>query len=267
MTRVTKAVIPAAGLGTRFYPLTRAQPKEMLPLVDRPVIHYVVEEALKSGLDEILIIVGAGKDSIINYFDRHNLDKDSDFDFPDIYFVRQKQLLGLGDSIRHAKKFTNGEPFSILLGDTVYVSGDDRTVTQQMLDIYNRKGKPVISLERVSDEKVGNYGMVNGEPQSDGTLRISEMIEKPSPDSVSTRLGITGLYTVEDDIYDYISRTKPGKNGELQLTDALRLNAIEKEIFGFEIDGRRYDIGTMDMWLRYFVEFIEKDPRYSHILK
>lgn len=270
MSRIKKAVIPAAGLGTRFYPLTRAQPKEMLPLVDRPVIHYVVEEAIKSGLDEILIIVGAGKDAIINYFDGNQLDETHNNEIfasmPDIYFVRQKHQLGLADSLRYAEKFVDGEPFVVLLGDTVYTSNSDLTVTRQMIDIYNRRNKPIIALEQVPKELTRNYGIVEAETQSDGTFLVKDMVEKPNPEDAPSNLGITGLYALESNIFDYIRRTTPGKNNELQLTDALSLLAHETPVFGFEISGSRYDIGSIDLWIKSFLEFIKRDERYRKYL-
>lgn len=270
MTRIRKAVIPAAGLGTRFYPLTRAQPKEMLPLVDKPVIHYVVEEAVESGLDEILIIVGGGKDAIINYFDNSNIDRFFDgaiYDsFPEIYFVRQKHQLGLADSIRYARKFVDDEPFAVLLGDTVYVSNDKNRITRHMIDIYNGKGKPVIALEKVPKDKISNYGIVDGEFGGDGIMRIKRLVEKPVPEEAPGNLGITGLYALEPSIFDYIEKIHPGKNGELQITDALSLMAADDEVLGFEINGRRFDIGNVEMWIQAFLDFLRMDGRYSKLL-
>lgn len=270
MHKIRKAVIPAAGLGSRFYPLTRAQPKEMLPLVDKPIIHYVVEEAIASGLDEILIIVGAGKDAIINYFDSSGLDQvvqnDSFSKLPEIYFVRQRQLLGLADSIRYARKFVDDEPFAVLLGDTVYTSDVAKTVTQQMLDLYEKRGKPIIALERVPPELVMHYGMVEGIVDSEGILQIRGLIEKPSLEKAPSDLGITGLYALTPEIFEYIDRLKPGRNNELQLTDALRELAQSGNLLGFEISGTRYDMGDMELWIKTFVEFIRRDKRYSKLL-
>ena len=271
MTRIRKAVIPAAGLGTRFYPLTRAQPKEMLPLVDKPVIHYVVEEAVNSGLDEILIIVGAGKDAIINYFDNSILDKQTDNSlldsFPEIFFVRQRQQLGLADSIRYAKKFVDDEPFVVLLGDTVYMSSDNLRVTEQMINVYNKKGSSVIALEQVPIEEVVNYGIASGKADSEGIFRIDQLLEKPSPLEAPSNLGITGLYALEPEIFEFIEKIKPGKNGELQLTDALSVMAAESQLFGFEINGQRFDIGNMELWIQAFIKFVGMDRRYSKLFE
>ena len=183
MQKIKKYVIPAAGAGFRFYPLTRAQPKKMLPILDKPVIHYVVEEAVNSGLDEILIIVGAGKDAIINYFDRHNLDDKMDEyglkELPDIYFVRQKEQKGLADAIRYAENFTGNEDFVVLLGDTIYESYDKETVTSKILEIYQRLKSPVIAVEKVPQDKIQDYGIIRGERVDEDVYRVSQVVEKP----------------------------------------------------------------------------------------
>jgi UTP--glucose-1-phosphate uridylyltransferase len=264
---IRKVVIPAAGIGSRFYPLTRAQPKEMLPLVDRPVIQYVVEEAVKSGLDEILIIVGSGKDAIINYFDRHRLDgkyaDDSIQDLPDVYFIRQKEQKGLADSIRYAKNFTGDEDFVVLLGDTVYHSNYNNTVTSQLIKGYNKNTKTLIGLEKVDQAMVNHYGIVSIDCQ---TMRIKKAIEKPEPENAPSNLAITGTYIFNKDIYDYIAKLKPGKNNELQLTDAINMLCTNDEVYGSIIKGKRYDIGTIDLWLESFLSFLNKNKKYSYIL-
>ena len=252
-------MIPAAGLGKRFYPLTRAQPKEMLPILDKPVIHYVVEEAVKSGLDEILLIVGAGKDSIINYFDKHTLDEtmeDYGFgDFPDIYFVRQKEQKGLADAIKYAQKFTENENFVVLLGDTIYKSGDSKTVTSHIVEKYSIVRSPVIAVEKVSKEKVVDYGIVDPATHHNSLFKIRGVVEKPEIVEAPSDFGITGIYVFNPEIYNYISKLSPGRNNELQLSDAINLMAKERDVFGYIINGRRYDIGTKEMWYKTFVEF------------
>lgn len=266
MANIRKCVIPAAGIGSRFYPLTRAQPKEMLPILDRPVIHYVVEEAVKSNLDEILIIVGAGKDAIINYFDKHPLDDRTEnsgiIDFPDIYFIRQKSQSGLADSIRYAKGFTSDEPFVVLLGDTIYRSSIKGTVTQQLLDIYEKYNSPSLSLEAVPKEKMRDYGMVKTEDISKDIVRITGVVEKPDPEKSPSNLGITGIYAFQDDIYDYISRIRPGRNNEYQLSDAIDIMSKERDVYGHIIKGKRYDIGTKELWIKTFIEFATLDERF-----
>ncbi|WP_298277202.1 UTP--glucose-1-phosphate uridylyltransferase [Ferroplasma sp.] len=265
---IRKAVIPAAGLGTRFYPLTRAQPKEMLPLVDKPVIHYVVEEAVKSGLDEILIIVGAGKDAIINYFDRHILDEKYTDNYmkhiPDIYFIRQKKQLGLADSIKYAKNFTNREDFAVLLGDTVYRSEADSTVTSGLLNDYYKYKSTVIGLERVKKNLVNHYGIVS---MNSVTNIISNAVEKPNPTNAPSNLAITGSYIFTEDIYGFLDTLKLGKNNEMQLTDAINMLCKTYDVYGSIIKGKRYDIGTVDLWLESFLQFLDNNDKYSHILR
>ena len=266
MARIRKCVIPAAGLGSRFYPLTRAQPKEMLPVLDRPVIHYVVEEAVKSGLDEILIIIGSGKDSIINYFDRHSLDDKAEnsgvIDFPDIYFIRQKSPLGLADSIRYARGFTNDEPFIVLLGDTIYKSSSKITVTRQLINLYAKYTSPCLSLEAVPQEKIKDYGMVKTDRISGDIVKIKGVVEKPLPSRSPGNLGITGIYAFQSDIYDYILKIRPGRKGEYQLSDAIDLMCKERDVYGHIIKGKRYDIGTKELWVKTFIEFANADRRF-----
>ena len=252
-------MIPAAGIGKRFYPLTWAQPKEMLPVLDKPVIHYVVEEAIRSGLDEILIIVGAGKDSIINYFDKHSLDdsmEDYGFsDLPDIFFVRQKEQRGLADAIRYAEHFTGEEDFVVLLGDTIYRSGKSETVTSQILDVYAGIKKPFVAVEKVPKEKVSDYGIVDPVNGEDDPFCIKEVVEKPNPEDAPSDLGITGIYVLGKYVYKYISEIQPGKNGELQLSDAYNAMTRDMDVYASRIRGKRYDIGSMDLWIKTFLEF------------
>ena len=260
LEKIRKCVIPAAGLGSRFYPLTRAQPKEMLPILDKPVIHYVVEEAVNSGLDEILIIVGAGKDAIINYFDKNNLDEKMDEygfkDLPDIYFVRQKEQKGLADAIRYGKHFTRGEDFVVLLGDTIYLSNDNRTVTSKILNIYYKYASPLLAVEEVPENKLKDYGIINGSETEKGIYNVKEIIEKPEVSRAPSHIGITGIYVLGDYIYDYLHSISPGKNGEFQLADAYNLLLREKDLLAAKIDGKRYDIGTKELWIKAFQEFI-----------
>lgn len=265
--KIRKAVIPAAGLGTRFYPLTRAQPKEMLPVLDKPIIHYVVEEAVNSGLDQILIVVGSGKDSIINYFDSNKMDEKFDghgFDsLPDIYFVRQKSLNGLGDSIRYAEKFVDGDPFVVLLGDTIYRSSIDITVTSQLINSFQRWKRPVIAVEKVPREKISDYGIISGKELEPGVWSIESLVEKPRPEEAPSNIGITGTYILDDQIFSSIRELKPGRNGEYQLTDALSILSLKQEIIGSEFKGRRYDIGTKELWIKAFMEFVKQDERFK----
>ncbi len=262
LARIRKCVIPAAGIGKRFYPLTRAQPKEMLPVLDKPVIHYVVEEAVNSGLDEILIVVGAGKDAIINYFDKHALDESMDDygfkDLPDIYFVRQKEQRGLADAVRYAEHFTGDEDFVVLLGDTIYRSGINKTVTSQMLDVYGKVTKPLLAVEKVPHEKVSYYGIIYPVKAEEDPLRVKGVVEKPEPENAPSDLGITGIYVLGTYVYDYISQIHPGKNGELQLSDVYNVMIKDMDVYASRINGRRYDIGTMELWIKTFIEFAKE---------
>jgi len=264
LAKIRKCVIPAAGLGKRFYPLTRAQPKEMLPILDKPVIHYVVEEALNSGLDEILIIVGSGKDSIINYFDRHTLDDSMDSygfsDMPDIYFVRQKEQKGLADAVRYAENFTGDDDFVVLLGDTIYRSANERTVTSQILDVYRKIRKPLIAVEQVPREKIKDYGIVDPVDIDSDPFRIKGVVEKPEVERAPSDLGITGIYVLGTYIYEAISMIRPGRNGELQLSDAYNVVTNQMDVYATRINGKRYDIGTMDLWIETFMEFAKHRP-------
>lgn len=259
MERIKKCVIPAAGLGTRFYPLTRAQPKEMLPILDKPVIHYVVEEAVKSGLDEILIIVGAGKESIINYFDKHKLDdKFDDYglkDIPDIYFVRQKEQKGLADAIRYGQTFTGDDDFVVLLGDTIYKSPDNHTVTSRLISEFVKVKSAVIAIEKVPIERVSDYGIIESEKEVNNLFKIKGVVEKPEISKAPSDMGITGIYAFHKEIYNYISKLSLGRNNELQLSDAIDIMSKEIDVYAAVISGKRYDIGNKELWYNTFIEF------------
>jgi UTP--glucose-1-phosphate uridylyltransferase len=269
MAKIRKAVIPAAGLGSRMYPLTRAQPKEMLPILDKPVIHHVVDEILSAGIDQILVIVGKGKESIINYFDYNELDSKFNVtpDFPEIFFVRQREQKGLADAVKYAKKFVNDEPFLVLAGDTIYKSYTDKTVVRQLLDIFDKTQSTSICLEEVPMEKTKYYGIVKGEKVDNNLYLIKDMIEKPEISEAPSNLAITAAYALEPEIFDFIDKINLGKNNEYQLTDALNLMCKDRDIFGVKIEGKRYDIGSKEFWVETFIEFAEKDERFSHIFK
>ena len=255
--RVKKAVIPAAGLGTRMLPITKSMPKEMLPIVDKPVIHYVVEEAIKSGIDDILIITGKGKRAIEDYFDRsfeleyylrekgkiEELKQVEEIgEMIDIYYVRQKKPLGLGDAILHAEKHVNGEPFAVLLGDDIIIS--KKPAIKQLIDVAERKKASVIGVENVPRELVSKYGIIDGEPVEDGLYRIRHLVEKPSPQEAPSNIAVIGRYVLIPEIFDILRETPPGKGGEIQLTDALQMLLNYTEILARRINGERYDVGS-----------------------
>ena len=264
-----KAVIPAAGLGTRFLPATKAQPKEMLPVFDKPTIQYVIEESVNSGVDDILIVTGKGKRSIEDHFDRsfeleHHLKTKGKEDFlkeieyisdlADIHFIRQKKQKGLGDAIYCAKKHVGDDPFVVMLGDTI--TKDTVPCTKQLIDIYEKYGKSVIALEEVPDEKVERYGIIGGEEIEDSIYKIDKLVEKPPLRVAPSNLAIMGRYVLTPDIFDCIERVEPGYGGEIQLTDAL---SKLDEIYGQVFKGESFDIGNRVDWLKTSLKFALED--------
>ena len=273
-----KAVIPAAGLGTRFLPATKAQPKEMLPVYDKPTIQYVIEESVNSGVDDILIVTGKGKRSIEDHFDRsfeleHHLKTKGKEDFlkeieyisdlADIHFIRQKKQKGLGDAIYCAKKHVGNDPFVVMLGDTI--TKDKVPCTKQLIDIYERYGKSVIALEEVPDEKVERYGIIGGEEIEDSIYKIDKLVEKPPLSVAPSNLAIMGRYVLTPDIFDHIENVEPGYGGEIQLTDAL---SKLDEIYGQVFKGESFDIGNRIDWLKTSLKFaLEDDDARDNILE
>ena len=264
-----KAVIPAAGLGTRFLPATKAQAKEMLPVYDKPTIQYVVEEAVESGVDDILIVTGKGKRSIEDHFDRsfeleyhlkrgnkeHFLKEVLDItELADIHFIRQKKQLGLGDAIYCAKKHIGDEPFVVMLGDTITKS--EYPCTKQLIDVYTKYGKSAIAVEEVPDEKVERYGIIGGSIVEDNVYKVDQLIEKPPLKVAPSNLAIMGRYFLTPDIFAYIEEVEPGYGGEIQLTDALaKLDEIYAKVF----IGESYDIGNRIDWLKTSLKFAMED--------
>jgi UTP--glucose-1-phosphate uridylyltransferase len=272
---IKKAVIPAAGLGTRFLPATKAQPKEMLPIIDTPTIQYVVQEAVDSGIEDILIISGKGKRAIEDHFDRNfeleeRLQQKEEAlyqemrrlsDMANIYFIRQKEIVGLGDAIYYARQHTGNEPFAVLLGDTVMTSVIP--VTQQLADLYNQYQSTIIAVETVPADKVNRYGIVGGQKISDSMLQLNQLIEKPAIETAPSNLAIAGRYILTPGIFKAIESTPKGKNNELQLTDAL-LNLLKREqIYSHTIEGKRYDIGNKLDFLKTTVEFALRREEFA----
>jgi UTP--glucose-1-phosphate uridylyltransferase len=272
-----KAVIPAAGLGTRFLPATKAQPKEMLPVFNKPTIQYVVEEAVASGIDDILIVTGKGKRSIEDHFDKsfeleyflrncgkmdNLLEIEAISEMADIYYVRQKKQKGLGDAILCAKKHVDGDAFAVLLGDTIAQS--EVPCTKQLLDIYNEYGSSTIAIEKVPDEKVERYGIIKGKQISDSLYEIDDLVEKPKLHEAPSNLAITGRYILAPEIFDHIENLTPGIGGEIQLTDAMK--SLDK-IYGHVFDGKIYDIGNTVEWLKSSIEIALQDPDVGEDLR
>ena len=273
---IKKAVIPAAGLGTRFLPATKAQPKEMLPIIDTPTIQYVVQEAIDSGIDDILIISGKGKRAIEDHFDRnteleHILEQKGESDLAtsisrigemaNIHYIRQKQLNGLGDAIYYARQHTGDEPFVVMLGDTI----NDAVipVTQQLIDIYNQYHQTIIAVERVPLDKIQMYGIVSGDEVSERVYKVNQLIEKPRPTQTRSNLAVAGRYILTPTIYSMLEKVKPGKNNEIQLTDAIQLLLQRESVYAFIFEGKRYDVGNKLDYLKTTVEMALKREEFA----
>ena len=267
--RIRKAVIPAAGYGTRFLPATKATPKEMLPIVDKPTIQYIVEEALASGIEDILIISGHGKRAIEDHFDsapalEHELARKGKDDLlnlvrettdVNVHYVRQKYMRGLGDAILCARSFVGHEPFAVLLGDDV-VYHPERSALGQLIDVYEETGGSVLGCQVVSDEQVSSYGIVAGETlENPRLMRVSDMVEKPSLEEAPSRMAVRGRYIIRPEIFSILGETKPGKGGEIQLTDALKVLAQREAVYAYDFKGKRYDLGDKLGFLQATVEF------------
>jgi UTP--glucose-1-phosphate uridylyltransferase len=262
-----KVVIPAAGMGTRFLPATKAQPKEMLPVVDKPAIQYVVEEAVASGMTDIIIITGRGKRAIEDHFDKsyeleHKLRESGNQEaleevqriasMADIFYIRQKEQMGLGHAILCAKKHVGNEPFAVMLGDDIVVN--ERPCIGQLVDVHEDYGASVVGVEKVPASKISKYGVISGKRVKDSIFKIDDLVEKPSPSEAPSDLAIIGRYVFEPEIFDYLERIGPGKGGEYQLTDAMRLLCRKKGLYGLRFSGRRFDIGSKADWIRATIE-------------
>jgi len=268
---IRKAVIPAAGFGTRFLPATKSQPKEMLPIVDTPVIQYVVEEAVRAGITDVLMIIGKGKRAIEEHFDRsfqlerqlESQGKTAELEamrriseLADIHFVWQKEMRGLGAAVYCARHHIHNEPFAILLGDTVVDAV--KPAALQLVELYERFQEPVILLEEVEPKKVSLYGIVDGEEIEPGVYRIRDLVEKPRPEKAPSRLAIASRYLLTPDIMDYIAMVPPGRNGEIDLTEPLRSLVKNRPVYGLRLQGRRCDIGNKEGFIRTNIEFALK---------
>lgn len=267
--KIRKAIIPAAGLGTRFLPATKAQPKEMLPIVDKPTLQYIIEECVASGIEEILIITGRNKKSIEDHFDKSveleiELEKAGKMemlemvrdisDMVDIYFIRQKEPRGLGHAILCAKTFVGNEPFAVLLGDDV-VYNDQKPCLKQLINCYREYNTSVLGVQTVEPENVNKYGIVGGIQIEDNVYKVKELVEKPSLEEAPSNVAILGRYIITPKIFKILENTAPGKGNEIQLTDAL-LKLIEEEaMYAYNFEGRRYDVGDKLGFLQATVEY------------
>lgn len=274
--KVRKAVIPAAGFGTRMLPASKSVPKEMLPIYDKPTLHHIVKEVVDSGITDILIIISKDKGSIEDYFDvnfelEYELNKKSSeisreihelSKMANIYTIRQKKKNGLGDAIKYAESFVGDEPFAILLGDDIiYNTSDELPCIKQMADIYEREESPVLGVQEVSWDDVDKYGIVNGVKTSDRITEVESLVEKPSRSEATTNLAILGRYIVTPDIFPILHETKPGKNNEIQLTDALNKLAEKRKMIAYDFIGKRYDVGNKLGFVKATVDFALHDDK------
>jgi len=268
--KVRKAIIPAAGLGTRFLPATKAQPKEMLPIVDKPTIQFIVEEAIESGIEDILIVTGRGKRAIEDHFDKSYelediLNKSGNIEMlslvkdisnlVNIHYIRQKEPKGLGHAIYCAKSFINNEPFAVLLGDDIVDS--EVPCLKQLIDVFEEYQTSILGVQRVPEEDVGKYGIVDCEKVEDRIYKVRDLIEKPDKNAPSN-IAILGRYIITPKIYKFLEDAKPGKGGEIQLTDSLKKLAEVEDMYAYDFVGKRYDVGNKLGFLEANVEFALK---------
>jgi len=281
---IKKAIFPAAGLGTRFLPATKASPKEMMPIVDKPMIQYGVEEAISCGLKEIVIITGKHKRSIEDHFDyafelEEKLKKSGKkkliaelnrLNKIKIGYIRQGYALGLGHAISCARPFVNDEPFAVILSDDIIDPED--TLLKDMVALYKKLKSPILALERVPVSEIHRYGVIGGVKEGDGVYRIDTLVEKPSAESAPSNLAIIGRYILTPDIFGILEKSKPGKGGEIQLTDAIAQLLKKRPVYGYLFKGKRYDAGDKFGYLKATVHFALKNPELSgqfksHILE
>ncbi len=267
--KIKKAIIPAAGLGTRFLPATKAQPKEMLPIVDKPTIQYIIEEAVASGIEDIIIVTGRSKRAIEDHFDRSleleaALSKSGKDDMlqeiqgiselANIYYIRQKEAKGLGHAIACAKTFIGNEPFAVLLGDDI-VYNDETPCLKQLLDVFGEYQTSILGVQTVPMEDTSKYGIVEGKQVDEGIYKVSDLVEKPAPGTTSSNVAILGRYIITPQIFDLLETAEPGSGGEIQLTDALKRLGKMQPIYAYNFKGKRYDVGDKLGFLSATVEY------------
>lgn len=271
--RIRKAVLPAAGLGTRFLPATKAQPKEMLPIVDKPTIQYVVEEAAASGIEDIIIVTGRGKNAIEDHFDRslelqialERKGKDGQLreiqrisELASFCYVRQEEPLGLGHAILVTRALVGNEPFAVLLGDDIIDA--EVPCLRQMISVFDKYRSSIIAVQQVPREETSSYGIIDHKPVEDSVYRIEDLVEKPTPDTAPSDLAIIGRYILTPEIFDALEQTLPDEGGEIQLTNGLRILLRTQAIYGLAFRGRRYDAGSKLGFLKATVQFALKRP-------
>ena len=276
---VKKVILPAAGLGTRFLPATKASPKEMLPIVDKPMIQYAVEEAAACGIEEFIVITGKNKRAIEDHFDQvieleealkksgkeMLLKQINNFKHMDFAYIRQGAALGLGHAVSCAAPYVKGEPVAVILSDDIIPPGE--TLLKDMLELFERVNSTVVALMRVPRDEISNYGVIKGSPEQPGVYRISDLIEKPSPDEAPSDMAIIGRYILTPDIFDILQELPAGNGGEYQLTDALKVLARSKPVYGLLFEGRRYDAGSKLGFLKATVDFALQDEELAEGFK
>jgi UTP--glucose-1-phosphate uridylyltransferase len=278
--KVRKAVITAAGWGTRFLPITKSQPKEMLPLVNKPLIHYTVDEAISSGIEQIILVTAIGKRAIEDYFDRSlelelllEQKKETKLlkemqelsNLVDVCYVRQKQQLGLGHAVFTAREVVGEEPFAVILPDDIIDS--QVPALKQMLAVHEQYGASVIAVESVATQDINKYGIIEAKKVGSGTYQVLGLVEKPEPDQAPSNLGIVGRYILSPRIFDVLEKTPRGRGQEIQLTDALQRLLDQQPIYACEFEGKRYDTGTPMGWMKATMTFALKDPEYGPELR
>lgn len=278
--KVRRAIIPAAGLGTRFLPATKAQPKEMLPILDKPTIQYIIEEAVASGIEDIIVVTGRNKRSIEDHFDRsielefelertgktHMLNTVREIsDMANLHYIRQKEPRGLGHAILAASHFIGDEPFAVLLGDDVVVS--KKPCLKQMLEVYEEYQTSILGVQTVAHEAVNRYGIVDGHKVDDRVYKVDDMVEKPELDDAPTDIAVLGRYIITPQVFPLLETQDAGKGGEIQLTDALRRLAKEQPMYAYEFRGHRYDVGSKAGFLQANIEFALRDDSLKREMK
>lgn len=278
--KVRKAIIPAAGLGTRFLPATKAMPKEMLPILDKPTIQYIVEEAVKAGIEDIIIVTGKHKRAIEDHFDNQlelemNLKEKSKTDLlakvqhstnlANMFYVRQKEQKGLGHAIWTAKQFIGDEPFAVLLGDDIVES--EEPAIKQLIDQYEETNKSIIGVQKVKDEETHRYGIVDPESQNNNLYQVSKFVEKPAMGTAPSNLAIMGRYVLTPDIFDYLENQTEGAGGEIQLTDAIERLNKDSNVYAYQFEGNRYDVGEKIGFVKTTILFALNNPEMSDEIK
>ena len=280
--KIRKAIIPAAGLGTRFLPATKAMPKEMLPIVDKPTIQYIVEEAVESGIEDIIIVTGKGKRAIEDHFDssfelEYNLRQKGklqmleEVQYPsniaDIHYIRQKEPRGLGHAVWCARKFIGNEPFAVLLGDDI-IQSEGEPALKQMIDLFNEFQSSIIGVQRVPKQEVSRYGIVDGLPEVERVLRVRQLIEKPDIERAPSDMAIMGRYILTPAIFDILGDQEPGAGGEIQLTDAIGTLAKSENVYAYEYNGTRYDVGEKLGFIKTTLDFaIQRDELKDELIQ